>query len=64
MPTNILSDLAAEFIFSAEVNLAEIYSGLTESFRDQNEQWLKWAKCESPHTTALPGDWEQKLSSF
>ena len=37
MPTNILSDLAAEFIFSAEVNLAEIYSGLTESFRDQNE---------------------------
>lgn len=34
MPKNILTDLAAEFIYSAEVNSKEVYAGLTESFRD------------------------------
>ena len=48
MPKNILTDLAAEFLYSAEVNSKDAYGGLSESLRDYQEDWLKWAKCESP----------------
>jgi hypothetical protein len=34
MPKNILSDLMADFIYSAEVNSPAVYAGLIESFRD------------------------------
>lgn len=64
MPKNILSDLMADFIYSAEVNSPAVYAGLIESFRDNQEEWLKWAKCESPHTETFPGDWHTKLSEF
>jgi dynein heavy chain len=40
---NTLSDLNADFIYSAEVNLPGVYSGLTESFRDNQPAWLEWA---------------------
>ena len=34
MPKNILTDLAAEFLYSAEVNSKDAYGGLSESLRD------------------------------
>jgi len=43
LPKNILTDLAAEFIFSAEVALPEVYSGLTQSFKENEAVWLEWA---------------------
>ena len=64
MPKNILSDLSADFIYSAEVNSPAIFGGLIESFRDQQEEWLKWARCESPHTETFPGEWHTKLTEF
>ena len=64
MPKNILGDLAADFIYSAEVNSPAVFGGLIESFRDQQEEWLKWARCESPHTETFPGEWHTKLTEF
>lgn len=64
MPKNILSDLAAEFIYSAEVNFASVFGGLTENFKENNEAWLTWARSEEPHIDPLPGDWAEKISDF
>ncbi len=64
MPKNLLTDLAADFIYSAEVNSAAVFAGLTESFREKQESWLKWARSESPHIETFPGDWHTKLMEF
>lgn len=64
LPKNILTDLAAEFIFSAEVALPEVYSGLTQSFKENEAVWLEWAQCEQPQIDPLPLDWKEKLSDF
>lgn len=35
MPKNILTDLSADFLYSAEVNLKEVYGGLTDDFKEK-----------------------------
>lgn len=69
MPPNplqkkVLSDLNAEFIWSAECVLPSVYEGLLDSFKESQAGWLEWALCEQPHIDPLPGDWKEKLSDF
>jgi hypothetical protein len=35
-------------LYSAEINLPEIYGGLLEDMLKENDDWLKWATSESP----------------
>lgn len=64
LPENILSNFAADFIWSAEVTENETFGGLMESFKENEAVWLEWAQCESPHTEPLPLDWKDKLDDF
>lgn len=58
MPKNILTDLKADFIWSAEIVLPDIFGGLTESFKENEAVWTEWAQSENPHTEPLPLDWK------
>lgn len=64
LPKNILNDLQADFIYSAEVTVPDVYAGLTQSFADNSAVWLEWAQCEQPHIDPLPLDWQEKLTDF
>jgi len=64
LPKTVLSDLAADLVYSAEVVDPEVYAGLTESFKDNEAVWTEWATCENPHIDPLPLDWQEKLSDF
>jgi dynein heavy chain, axonemal len=64
LPKNILTDLAADYVWSAEIVEPEIYGGLTESFKENEAVWLEWATCEKPHIDPLPLDWHEKVSDF
>jgi len=64
MPKLVLSDLNHEYLFSAEVNLPDIYAGLLEDMLTNNDAWLKWAQCEHPQNEPLPGEWDAKLDDF
>lgn len=46
VPKNILSDLAADLIWSAECVAKDIYGGLTESFKTNLQEWTEWATCD------------------
>lgn len=48
MPKNVLTDLNHLYLYSAEINLPDIYGGLLEDMLKENDDWLKWATCESP----------------
>jgi hypothetical protein len=43
MPKHVLSDLNHQYLYSAEVNLPDVYGGLLEDMVNENEAWLKWA---------------------
>ena len=64
LPKNVLTDLAADLIWSAEIVEPEIYGGLTESFKENEAVWLEWATCDKPHIDPLPLDWQEKVSDF
>ena len=64
LPKNILNDLAADFIWSAEISVPTAYAGLTESFQENEAVWLEWAQCENPHIDPLPLDWKDKMTDF
>lgn len=59
-----MSDLNADFVWSAEITEPEVYGGLFESFVENEAVWLEWAQCENPHLDPLPLDWKDKLSDF
>jgi len=61
---NILTDLAADLVWSAEVVCPDTYGGLTQSFKDKEAVWLDWATCEKPQIDPLPLDWNSKLTDF
>jgi dynein heavy chain len=42
MPKNILSETNHMYLYSAEINLPDIYGGLLEAMLNENEEWLKW----------------------
>jgi dynein heavy chain len=64
MPKTILTDVNHLFLYSAELNLPEVFGGLLEEMLNENESWYKWANCETPQTDVLPGEWETKLDHF
>ena len=64
MPKNLLTDLAADLIWSAEIVSPDVYGGLTESFKENIDSWTQWATCEQPQSDSLPLDWQEKLSEF
>ena len=57
MPKNLLTDLAADLIWSAEIVSPDVYGGLTESFKESNDAWTQWATCEQPQSDPLPLEW-------
>lgn len=56
--------MAADFVWSAEVVLPDIFSGLTESFKENEAVWLEWASSDNPHTEPLPLEWKENLDDF
>lgn len=64
MKKTVLSDLSADFIWSAEIVLPDVYGGLTESFKENEAVWLDWAQSENPHTEPLPLEWKDNLDDF
>ena len=48
MPKNVLTDMNQMYLYSAELNLPDIFGGLLEEMLKENDSWLKWATCESP----------------
>lgn len=64
LPVNILSDLQADFLWSAECVEEDVYAGLMESFKENEAVWLEWAQGDNPHIDPLPLDWKDKLDDF
>jgi dynein heavy chain len=64
MPKNVLTDINHMFLYSAEINLPDIFGGILEDMLKENDDWLKWAQGESPQTDPLPGEWDAKLDDF
>lgn len=64
MPKNILSDMASDLVWSAEVMSPDMYGGLTASFKENETEWVQWATCDKPQVEPLPLDWEEKLTDF
>lgn len=48
MAKSVLSDMNHIFLYSAEVNLPDIFTGLLEDMLHENDAWLKWAQSETP----------------
>jgi len=64
LPKTILNDLSADYLYSAEVVMPEVYGGIFESFTENEALWLEWAGSDNPHTEPLPLDWKEKLDDF
>jgi len=64
MPKNVLTDINHMFLYSAEINLPDIFGGILEDMLKENDDWLKWAQGESPQSDPLPGEWDAKLDDF
>ena len=64
MPAHVLSTLNHTFLFSAELNLPDAFSGILEDMNKQKEAWMAWAGGETPQTDPLPGEWNSKLNHF
>jgi len=63
-PQNILTDLLADYLWSAEMTEPDVYGGLFQSFAENQEVWLEWIQCEKPQEEPLPLDWRSKLDDF
>ena len=64
MPKNILSDLNHIYLYSAEVNLPDVFGGILEDMLNDNDAWFKWAQCDEPQSEPMPGEWDVKLDHF
>jgi len=64
MPKNVLTDINHMYLYSAEINLPDIFGGLLEDMLKENDDWLKWAQSESPQNEPLPGEWDAKFDDF
>ena len=64
MPKSVLSDLNHIYLYSAEVNLPDVFNGILEDMLNDNEAWLKWAQCDEPQSDPMPGEWDTKLDHF
>jgi dynein heavy chain len=64
LPKNVMNDLSADYLWSAEISLPDVFGGLFESFVENEAVWLTWAGSEAPHTEPLPLDWNEKLDDF
>jgi len=52
------------YLFSAEINLPDIFGGLLEDMLKDNDAWLKWAQSDQPQNEQLPGEWDAKLDDL
>lgn len=64
MPKNVLSDINHMFLYSAELNLPDVFGGILEDMLKENDDWLKWAQGDTPQAEPLPGEWDAKLDDF
>lgn len=64
LPVLTLTDLNADFIWSAECVEPAVYGGLLESFKENDAVWCEWAAGDNPHMDPLPLDWKEKLDDF
>jgi len=60
----ILTPIAWDLVYYADLNDSEVFGGLTLSIVKQWSEWEKWATCADPHTTPLPLEWSEKLDNF
>lgn len=64
MPKNVLTDINHMFLYSAEINLPDVFGGILEDMLKENDDWLKWAQGDTPQSDPLPGEWDAKLDDF
>lgn len=60
----VLTALAWDLVYFADISDREVYGGLTQSIGKQWDAWQDWATCADPQTTPLPLEWNDKLDNF
>jgi len=61
---DVLSELNNDLLYSAEINCKEAFTGLFDSFSENQDAWTTWAKSDDPQSDSLPDEWDEKLSDF
>ena len=60
---SVFSDAQWENILALELDLPEVFNGLSDSCTQDIDQWSQWMQSKEPHRTVLPenGAWSQKM---
>jgi len=58
-----LEPKAWAFVLAADTEI-EALQGLRASLSKESDAWRAFAESESPHTSALPGSWDGKVTAF
>lgn len=60
----LMTKLQYDIFYSIAINEGDTFEGLIDSVKENLEAWTDWATCDSPHTTALPCGFHERLAPF
>lgn len=60
---SLMSELNYDILYSTVCQI-EVFKGIIDDMRENEQGWNEWATSASPEDEPLPGDWQETLTDF